>query len=292
MPKNITPAVALFAGLASCVLLPGCVVWDIRDNLVKSNQQIGEVKAAIDKANVALDQANQDLANANQRLDNVEQGLTKLDRTNALIDKVDNGLGKIDTTNDALAKLDKQLALLASIDTSLGHLDQHLAAVRKTIGSINSMIPFMDLGGGPEEPAAATAAVAPGAERAAPASGDAPKDQQASPKREWLEGAWIMRVPNNPAGQGGALVFSSDGTYASRTGLPPVGNERGTWTRDNTTLHLKPQQPVLKQETTRPDGTKENKESPPAPYDYTIVYCSQRALVLESNGAILVFGRP
>ncbi|HRJ51069.1 MAG TPA: hypothetical protein PKU91_11065, partial [Phycisphaerales bacterium] len=146
--------------LAASAALPGCIVREIRDELRAANGQLVCVQFAMDEANQGLSSANTLLAQTNDRLDRVEEGLTRLDRTNALIDRVEKGLERIDRTNHSLGGLEAQLALLNSIEQSLGRLDTHLASVRKTIGSINSFIPFLDLGGGYEETEISSAALA------------------------------------------------------------------------------------------------------------------------------------
>lgn len=275
--------------VAACVLLPGCVVWDIRDNLVKSNQQIGEVKQALDKANAAIDVANDDLAKANERLDKVEAGLSR-----------------IDTTNKSLDGLDKQLALLGSIDTSLGHLDQHLAAVRKTIGSINSMIPFMDLGGGPEEtqPAAAPAAAPTPtiAEGEKPEGANASTDAKAASsaptgvpavRRDVLEGAWVERAPLQKDQVARFIVLFADGTYAASAPFASQSaSEAGMWSHEGTTLRLTPEAPILTSRRTDEKGNEVETKAPPPAREYAVVYATTRALVLKSKDLVSVYGRP
>lgn len=219
-------------------VLPGCIVMEIRDGLQSANNQLVCVQFAMDEANKGLAQANQSLATANDllgrtnaRLDAVEQGLTRLDRTNTLIDNVEQGLGRIDNTNTNLTDLQRQLAMLESIEKSLMRLDQHLAGLRKTVGALDGVIPFLDLGGAYEEPsvaapgevsiAAIDEANQPDADPAAPpstptdaavASSDKPAAEGApapAVRRDSFMGVWMSAYPDRSI----ALVAHSTGRY-------------------------------------------------------------------------------
>ena len=66
---------------------------------------------------------------------------------NERLDQVDSRLQEVEVTNTKLAQLETQLELLQSIDASLKNLDVHLASLRKTIGNIDSAIPFLKISG-------------------------------------------------------------------------------------------------------------------------------------------------
>lgn len=124
--------------LLALTALPGCVAWEIRDDLRRANAQLEEV----DKS----------LSSTNEQIAEVERGLTRLD-----------------DTNTSLGSVEEQLAYLRSIESSLGRLDQHLASLRRTISRIDRTIPFLDFGGGepPPEPPAPDAPDEPEARRPA-----------------------------------------------------------------------------------------------------------------------------
>src|SRR5262245_13841783 len=96
-----------FMLLLAVLLMPGCVAWEIRDEMRNANTKLTDVHSS-------------------------------LGATNDRLDKVDNGLGRIDATNTSLDTLHQQLALLTSIKESLARLDTHLASLRKTIGRIDT----------------------------------------------------------------------------------------------------------------------------------------------------------
>jgi outer membrane murein-binding lipoprotein Lpp len=298
----------LLAVLAS-TLLPGCVVWDIRNEMRTANKQLGQAQETLNQVDTSLANANKALAESNNRLDKVEAGLVRIDRTNTLIDGVGQGLTRIDRTNDQLDGLDKQLALLGSIEKSLGRLDTHLTAVRKTIGSINSMIPFLDLGGAedPGAPPTASSTPTPGASAEPSADGSSPtasaaeapptdKSTAAKP-RDSLQGIWLQKFPDTQR----ALVLNPDGRYLFANGTPIP--ETGTWKRESTTLVLTqdplPPPPIQPAPSagTKPENPQPSSPppppAPPAPKRFEIVSQSARALAVKSNGnAVLVFSRP
>ncbi len=269
---------------------PGCVVWEIRDEMRSANTNLADVKQTLDVANSSLDEAN-------SRLDRVEEGLTRLDRTNTLIDSVETGLERIDTTNAELASLGK----LQSIDTSLSRLDVHLAAVRKTIGSIDNMIPFLDLGGGDEyideAPAAgearevAAAGEVSDAAATAPApSSDAaeapPETTKAPAKREVFLGTWVEQFPSHVH----AIVILSNGRYVFVAGDAP-GIE-GAWTHNSGVLTFTPD-PVSAPPTAQTPAKAPAATPNLAPSTYSILNSSNRTLTLrDANGSLLIYGRP
>ncbi|MCA9310067.1 MAG: hypothetical protein KDA21_02615 [Phycisphaerales bacterium] len=153
--------VVLAAASLALSTLPGCIVWEIRD-------QITEANGAIDQANQAIAQSNAGIEHANATLDRLDEQLAALRETNLL-----------------LQGLREDLKVLGPIDSSLKRLDGHLASLRKTIDNIDSTIPFLKIGGDPLEedtpedavpgegdaPATGTDSVAP---KNPPASGSAP----------------------------------------------------------------------------------------------------------------------
>lgn len=100
---------------------PGCVVWEIRD-------EMKDIHASIAKANATLDQLSQERL---KTLDSISESLARADESLATIDV---GLARIDQKLDTVSR-------------SLASLDEHLASLRKTINSIDSAIPFLKVSG-------------------------------------------------------------------------------------------------------------------------------------------------
>jgi TolA-binding protein len=289
---------------AACLLgaslgpLSGCVVWDIRNEMRKTNVALGGVQQTMDQTN--------------QRLDRVESGLQRLDTTNsrlestnASIDSVEKGLGRIDATNTSLSGLEQQLALLKSMNTSMGNLDVHLAALRKTIGRIDNAIPFLDLGTGdapveetapiarvdaaPAEGAPGDGAQADGVQAPAQPSDGSPPNAPTT-RRDALVGTWLKAFPDDRE----AMVLLADGSYVeSRVEAAPSGPgivpaqtiTRGTWKREgNGAFRMTPQSSQ-----TVPTGA----AGSPAAHGatYTITSFAGRMLAVERDGALVVFTR-
>jgi hypothetical protein len=134
----VVAAMALVEG----ALLPGCVAWEIRDEVRRANTHLGEVRELL----VSLEQTKESIDRVNATL--VE--------TNALIRTADEG---IDSANVSLRRLEERLAVLDSMQSTLVRLDGHLASVRETIIRIDSAIPVGSIVGDepppttPEKPA-------------------------------------------------------------------------------------------------------------------------------------------
>lgn len=104
------------AGLAASVFLgmsSGCVVIEIRDELVAVNQN--------------------------------------LDTVGSRLDAIETQLAEIEPQLEPLPYLER-LDSLESITTSLDDIDQHLASLRKTISSIDSAVPFLKFSDPEPEP--------------------------------------------------------------------------------------------------------------------------------------------
>lgn len=253
--------------LAALPFLGGCVVWEIRDGIRESNTQIVSVKSTLD--------------NVNARLDSVNERL----------DKVDKGLDRLDATNLSLTDVQDRLALLRSIETSLGHVDGHLASLRKTIGTIDSAIPFLDLGGDApiEEPAVAAAPAEPGAEQVAAAdapAGEAAKQPTATEptapaKRDALIGTWISAYPDESR----ALVLQQGNTFVyieGATAKTPSRRSAGRWAREKNTLTLDGIQPP-------PQG---KTQPPPQVQTWQILSLTARSVTIEGPDGLIVFAKP
>lgn len=202
--------------ITALTFLPGCVVWDIRDEMRRTNAQVGAVQES--------------LAATNQRLDGVD---TRLTGTNE----------RLQGTNTSLTTVEEQLLLLREINSSMGKLDVHLASLRKTIGAINNMMPFLDLGDAPAEEAVAAEPGAEAAQAAAPAEGTAqpaqPTESAPAPKREVLLGLWVSAYPDSSR----ALIIMPDGKYLHSkpdSKGKSTQTERGTWKKGEKSLTLQP----------------------------------------------------
>lgn len=130
-----------FSALVGVVwMMPGCVVTDIRDELVAVNQKIDTTNAQLDELQVKL-QSLERMASIDSSLESIDGSLKSVD-------------GQLDT-----------------IETSLSRLDEHLASLRKTINNIDSTIPFLKISGDDAEDKAELNAEE-GEEKPTPTSGE------------------------------------------------------------------------------------------------------------------------
>lgn len=231
-------------------VLPGCIVWDIRDEMKNANTQLTEVRSGLAK-----------LDDTNQRLDHT---IANLDRTNALVNNVET-----------------QLAVLNTINTSLSRLDQHLAALRRTIGKLDSVIPFLDLGSEPVPDAAPVATAsdpAPDAPQTSPASVEASPAK--SPAREPVLGIWTSRWPDNET----ALVILEDNTFIFTTA---AREDAGSWRRDGKKIILKNSFP---EKHLNAQGKPE--DGPPRERSLEIIASAGRSIAAKLDGKTIIFARP
>lgn len=246
--------------LACATLLPGCVVWEIRDEMRNVHAQLNEVNAELEGVNTSLE--------------SVQIQLAMLEQTRDRLIQVEGGLGQ---TNDSLSSLDQQLQLLRSIQTSLGNLDAHLLSLRKSIQGINRVVPFLNFGGdeivqtdAPARPAG-VAAASPGADAL-----DNDDDAAAIVRPDPLLGVW-MTV--RPAG-GPTLIVDRDSYLLEEHAADgQVVLRAGAWSRDGNTLVL------------QPEGVDET-GAPFAERRWEIVLQTGRSMAIRRDRDLLIFAKP
>ncbi len=275
--------IAVFGLIAVVANMGGCIVWEIRDEMRKTNANLVDVQQRLTK----LDTTNSSLERTN----------AGLEQTNVLIDNVERGLGRIDSTNSSLSGLEQQLALLKSIDKSLNHLDSHLASLRKTINKLDGVIPFLDLGG--DAPVEPEPSAAPAEPAVAAGEVDAPvaNDAKAAPaaKREPMAGTWLTQYPSRE----NALVILQDGRYfwATRTqtaatagGSTSITIEKGTWTRKETEIAFQAEPVVVPADPKKPDSKPSSK--PGRAWMLHVVALTAKSATVEIDGNLTVLSRP
>jgi prefoldin subunit 5 len=108
-------------------ILSGCVVGEIRDEMVTSNASISDTNLLLEGIRSDIDQTNQQLVALAERMDRNENYLKRLE----------------------------------TIDTSLKALDAHLASLRATLENIDSTIPFLSFADRDDEEATTQPATQP-----------------------------------------------------------------------------------------------------------------------------------
>jgi|GEM_PF-819870 len=300
MQRGVMVAGVLAFVIICGVVLPGCIVGEIRDDLKSANARLGTV--------------DQNLAATTAKLDVVDRSLAETNSKLSLANDRLNGVGSaLDTTNTSLKTLDERVRLLASIDKSMTNLDVHLASLRTTIGRIDSTIPFLDLGGDPpvEQPAQASVEAAPAGTAGAmleagstevgspEVSNSVPSSavgssivksqgEQASSRDAWL-GPWVSADLRRTW----TLVLLADGRYvreystqlAGANGqMEQIRGEKGMWKREGAgpTLEL-----VLMPAAA---GTTQETNSPSR---WRVLHQSVRTLSLEDGlGGVWVLRKP
>jgi hypothetical protein len=221
--------------LSFFAMLPGCVVWEIRDEMRGVNTRLDVVDAS-------LTEVNDELTDIEVQLSDVRGSI---EETNTYLDTVYGGL---DDTNTSLEDMQERLSLLRSVQTSLTNIDTHLASLRKTINRIDGAIPFLSLGGdeviespAPPDPSAPPVPAEGGGSDAVAANGaeagDAPAATQPARQRiDPLVGVWMSAQPSD----GSTLVLQPGNEYMlSRTDdLGVTVRERGGWERSGSTITL------------------------------------------------------
>jgi hypothetical protein len=142
IPARIRPALAHVwitrVSVTALILLtlPGCIVRDIRDEMVTSNQSI---------------------ADTNRLLQGIREDV---DRTNEILSSLE---GRLDRQFEQLQRLE-------SVDGSLTAIDAHLASLRKTLENIDSTIPLLSFADSSEDEATTQPETPPATSPASPST--------------------------------------------------------------------------------------------------------------------------
>ncbi len=253
-------ATAFLALLTALLALPGCVVWEIRD-------EMRGVNSRLDVVDTSLNEVNDELTDIEVQMGDVR---ASIDRTNTYLETVYGGL---DDTNTSLADMQERLVLLRSVQTSLTQIDAHLASLRKTINRIDGAIPFLSLGGDEviESPATPDPGAAGAQEDGEAGEGETnASPQPARPRISPLVGVWMSVQPSD----GSTLVLQPGNEYMlSRTDeLGATVRERGKWVRAGSMVTLTPTEGPTK--------------------SWTIVLQTTRSLTVDNGEQIRVFVKP
>lgn len=226
-----TPPVALPLLLLAATSLPGCIAWEIRDELRTVNQRMGEVdallidtredvrateaeivrtNALVAEVYAAMAQTNSHLAQTNQELDRVYAALETVDRR--LVAVTDS----VTTTNPLLTSTNSELERLRVLTDVNQQLDRTNTALKPLAGTMAALTDTMSFfGGGSDEPVTDDPEPGPGDRQTAgapptdstPASDSAPAaDTTRTPpasapgeaparRTDPITGTWILAYP-------------------------------------------------------------------------------------------------
>lgn len=266
------------AAISLLFILPGCIAWEVRDEMRQANANLAGANWRLDEAGVRLNLANKNLDDANRRLDTATE---RINQTQASIDGVHRVLlatnqrlleaeaeltktgPMMDTTNQRL----EDLMILRKVQASLQQIEATLGPLSKSMSSMGGLVSMLGLGGevepAPPLPPVATAPDAgagagagggagDGAGAAAPAATDVASAPPALRTLSLLTGTWIMAFPipeanavqrqggqRGPGGQGRqALVILSTGQYLLAVSGQPLAT--GAWVQQGKMLTLTP----------------------------------------------------
>jgi hypothetical protein len=125
--QRVAASAFLLAAIIASATMSGCIVREIRDEMVTSNQSISDSNLLLQGIREDINQTNVHLASLQERLD----------------------------------RQFEQLQKLQSIDGSLTAIDAHLASLRKTLENIDSTIPLLSFADDAEDEATTQPATQP-----------------------------------------------------------------------------------------------------------------------------------
>lgn len=114
--------------LLTSAAMPGCVVWDINDGILASNDNLGRIEDELQAIDAQLVDVNSNISAVNTSIAQVD--------------------GQMQTMGTTLTSMDAQLQ---SLQSQLDATNKHLASLRKTINNIDNTIPFLKLSGDDED---------------------------------------------------------------------------------------------------------------------------------------------
>jgi hypothetical protein len=234
--------------------LPGCIAWEIRDEMRVTNQHLCEVKPLLVQTLLNVEETNEKIERTSAQLSEVYGALTQthdqlvqvhasLRRTHEHLLAVDGSLGRMDPQ---LSRLDdglERLRVLDDVNSSIKHVHDALRPLSGAMGSLGGTLSFLGVG---DSSGDLLAEPAPSAPVEAPAGGEPAVAHESTRRPDPLPGTWVLVYPppqedSNPAK---VLVLAPGGTFvvAIGGGLPTAG----TWSREGrfvtfaTTPDLKP----------------------------------------------------
>lgn len=308
-------------------LLPGCIAWEIRDEMRLANSNLACANAGIDQATRRIEQASTDIDGANGRMDAVSARLdlatermsqtheniltlrAVLLETNQRLTAVEGQLIKTQPMVGVANSRLEDLMVLREVHKTLLDINTTLGPLSKSMSSVGGVVSLLGLGGEPE-PAPSTPAplgadaVAAGDPAAAPAG---PKDVAATanpaapaaagPGRgsNLLVGTWVLAypVPDSATRQAPdqALVILAGGKYLLAVHGQPLVT--GDWAQKDKTLTLTPTPPPA----ATPASSTPTPPNPPAsptpqPTTMEVLNNTLRALSVRIGDEVRVYTRP
>lgn len=132
----------LLTAIGALLILPGCIVQDIHDQIALSNEKL----EAIDANFAEVQRANELLASLQKQLDEVlvpvSENLSLIEARLASID------AKLEAINHNLGSMETSIE---TVEADLKSVSESLVSLRQTINNIDSTIPFLNFSGDTDE---------------------------------------------------------------------------------------------------------------------------------------------
>jgi hypothetical protein len=138
--------------------LPGCIAWEIRDEVRSTNQHLCEVKPALVHTLHAVEETNQKIALTQEQLAAMQAEIVKtqamLTTVEAAMRQTDEHLvavgGTLGATNPTLVELDgglERMKVLNEVHASLKSTNEALGPLGKAMGSLGGAMSLLGMGG-------------------------------------------------------------------------------------------------------------------------------------------------
>ncbi|MBX3387016.1 MAG: hypothetical protein KF768_10635 [Phycisphaeraceae bacterium] len=280
----------------SVVTLPGCIAWEIRDEIRATNQHLKEMDPVLLNTRGLLATVNEDIRRTNEQLDAVRADLAGTREQLAAVES------SLETANPKLFEVNSgldRMQVLSEVHASLQRVEAHLGPLSRTMGSLGGTLSWLGMGG--ED--TGTDLLASGSQ-AAPSGAGAATDSQAAeegavgasrPQRDLLIGTWLLEFPppSPPQVSPAAFVIKPDGTFLrAEPGKPLV---TGTWSRVDRTLTLTSDQDAPSAVGSTPAARGKPQTTALAantPTEFELLSVTLRTLTLRKDDEIRVFTRP
>jgi len=273
----------------SALTLPGCIAWEIRDEIRTTNQHLKEMDPVLLNTRGLLATVNADIRRTNEQLDAVRSELAE---TRTQLTAVESSL---ETANPKLFEVNSgldRMQVLNEVHASLQRVESHLGPLSRTMGSLGGTLSWLGMGGADT----GTDLLATDAD-ASPTAGAAPTadaSPAARPQRDLLIGTWLLEFPPPapPQVSPAAFVIKPDGTFLrAEPGKPLVS---GTWSRAERKLTLTSDQdaPSAVSTPTQRTGQQATALAANTPTEFELLSVTLRTLTLRKDDEIRVFTRP
>ncbi len=257
------------AALSSLLaVLPGCIAWEIRDEIRTTNRHLCEVEPALVHTLHGIEETNRRIAEVHAAIQATQSQLadvqSELGKTEARLIAVS---GTLDQTNPKLNNLDdglERMRILNEVHATLKDVHKSLGPLGAAMGSLGGAMSFLGMGGDAspdlleQEASAAQAAAAPAAGATAPAREPGAEPEVAEPagtkRPDPILGTWVLVYPPPPAATGASTpaaattrgritIIMADGRFiTAEDGRAP---RTGRWMRQgrNLTFTYEPSDP-------------------------------------------------